>query len=372
MGRLDYLKQYSSESTVRSYESALKAFFEMVHGERENLEVLADRYFVEGRDYEADVQNFMVRLKGLAPKSVKLKLSAVRVFLIENEVDLPQRFWRRLRSRVKGSRALTIDKVPGNAELRSIISHLPEHGRALFLTLASSGMRIGEALQLKIGDLELDQESVKVNIRGEYTKSGNPRMAFVSREAKEAIEEWMKVRDEYLEAAAGKSHLYDKSAEDSRLFPFLGTTARIVWNSALQKAGHGKRDSSTNRRMIHPDVLRKFFRTKMGSVIPVDVVEALMGHEGYLNEVYRRYSIEDLAKFYKQGEHALLIFTEATEVTKLRQEIEEKNRQLQTLVNGLTTENLEMKNRLNQLKIEFEEHKKTVQELKDALQKLIS
>ena len=372
MGRLDYLKQYSSESTVRSYESALKAFFEMVYGERDGLEELAERYFQEERDYEADVQNFLVRLKGLAPMSVKLKLSAIRVFLVENGVELSQRFWKRLRSRIKGSRALTIDKVPSNAELRSIISHLPEHGRALFLTLASSGMRIGESLQLKIGDLELDQDPVRVNVRGEYAKSGNPRMAFVSRESKEAIEEWLKVRDDYLKAASGKSHMYDKSTEDSRLFPFEGTTARIVWNSALKKAGHGKRDSSTNRRMIHPHVLRKFFRTKLGSVIPVDVVEALMGHEGYLTEVYRRYSLEDLAKFYKQGEHALLVFTESGEISRLRQEIEEKNKQLQTLVNGLTAENMELKNRFNQLKLEFGEHKKTVEELKNAIQKIVS
>ena len=81
----------------------------------------------------------------------------------------------------------------------------------------------------------------------------------------------------------------------------------------------------------------------MATVIPVDVVEALMGHEGYLTEVYRRYSIEDLAKFYKQGEHTLLVFAESENVSKLRAEIEEKNRQLQALVNGLIAENMELK-----------------------------
>ena len=96
----------------------------------------------------------------------------------------------------------------------------------------------------------------------------------------------------------------------------------------------------------------------MATVIPVDVTEALMGHEGYLTEVYRRYSLEDLAKFYKQGEHTLLIFAEAGEVSKLRAEIEERNRQLQALVNGLIAENMELKNRLKIL----EEHVKEVRE----------
>ena len=40
-------------------------------------------------------------------------------------------------------------------------------------------------------------------------------------------------------------------------------------------------------------------------------------------EVYRRYTAEDLAKFYSKGEHALFIFTETEELGKLRQEIDE-------------------------------------------------
>ena len=123
-------------------------------------------------------------------------------------------------------------------------------------------------------------------------------------------------------------------------------------------------------------MLRKFFRTKLGSVIPVDVVEALMGHEGYLTEVYRRYSMEDLARFYREGEHALLIFTETAEVSKLKEEIEERNKQLQTLVNGLTAENLELKTRLSRMELEHTEFKKRVlheiEELKKMLQELIS
>ena len=252
-------------------------------------------------------------------------------------------------------------------EFRKILMHMPIHGKALYLTLESSGMRIGEGLQLALGDLELDQDPVKINIRGEYTKTGNPRVAFISREAREAIMEWLKVRGSYLEAAVKKSHMYNKSAEDPRLFPFRDNTAYAIWKNALKKAGFKKRDKYTNRHRIHPHVLRKFFRTKMATLIPVDVVEALMGHEGYLTEVYRRYSVEDLARFYKQGEPALLIFTEAQEVSKLRAEVEERNRQLQALVNGLTAENLELKSRVAKAEMKILRVLKKV----EALEKLL-
>jgi len=40
-----------------------------------------------------------------------------------------------------GSRAVSEEKVPDKEEIRKILMHLPVHGRALFLTLLSSGMR---------------------------------------------------------------------------------------------------------------------------------------------------------------------------------------------------------------------------------------
>jgi len=368
MSRLNYLKQYKSRGTLKSYRAALKSFFEMVYGQREPLEDLAEKYFQEKRDYEEDVQAFHVSLKEYAPKSIRLKLSALRIFLIENGVELSQRFWRRQRGRVRGSRALTIDVVPSNKELRSIITHLPVQHKALFLSLSSSGMRIGECLSLTPKDVELDKDPSRVNLLGEYTKSGNPRVTFISKEAREAVLEWLKVRRDYLRAAAAKSHRYGKSKEDERLFPFEGNTAYVAWNRALKKTGNHVRDKATNIHKTHPHTLRKFFRTKLGAVIPVDVVEALMGHEGYLTEVYRRYSMDDLAKFYKQGESALLIFTEAEEVGKLRAEVEDRNRQLQTLVNGLTAENLELKSRVSRAEMEILKVIKKVEDLEKQLE----
>jgi integrase len=325
----------------------LKDFFEVIYQKRDGLEDLAEKYFQEKRNYEEDIQSLLVACKDSAPKTVKLKISTVKVFLLENGVELSQQFWRRLSGRIKGSRALTLDKVPSNVELRKIMTHLPVQGKALFLSLASSGMRIGEALQLKPEDLDLNSDPVKISIRGEYTKTGNSRIAFISREAKEAIEEWLKVRKNYLGAASARTpSKYHKSTEDLRLFPFTEVNARHMWNIGLSKTGNGKKDTQTNIHEEHPHVLRKFFRTKMATLIPVDVTEALMGHEGYLTEVYRRYSMEDLAKFYKQGESSLLVFTESGEVSKLKMEIEERNKQLQTLVNGFAAENMELKNRM--------------------------
>jgi len=350
----EFLDMYKSKSTVIAYRWALTEFFKSVYGENENhLDEYAERYFKEKRNYESDIQNFLSAISERPPKSIRMMIAVVRSFLIENDVELPKKYWKRLSRRIRGNRARTIDKVPSNLELKHIIMHMPIQGKALYLTLASSGMRIGETLKLKVDDVDLGTDPAKITIRGTLTKTGNPRVTFISSEAKEMIQEWLNYRDRYLQVAKKRSYIHKKSEDDMRLFPFEISTAYKMWSIALSKAGLHKKDEDTNRHRVHPHVLRKFFRTKMGSVIPVDVVEALMGHEGYLTEVYRRYSMEDLAKFYKQGEPSLLLFTQAEEIGKLRAEIEERNKQLQTLVNGLTTENLRLKNQVETLRSEY-------------------
>jgi cell division protein FtsB len=77
-----------------------------------------------------------------------------------------------------------------------------------------------------------------------------------------------------------------------------------------------------------------------------------MGHEGYLTEVYRRFSLEDLAKYYKQGEHTLTVFglTEANKFKKL----EEANKALQTQLAKMVNENEALKAQINDLKNRLE------------------
>jgi len=339
---------------------------------------MANKYFSEKRDYEKDIQTFLKSLNGSAPLTIKLKLSNIKTFLIENNVELPEKFWKKIRRRIKGSRALTLDRIPTSSELKKLLSHVPIHGKAIFLCLESSGMRIGELLKSNIDDLYLEEKPARIQIRGEVTKSGNSRHAFFSSEAQEALTEWLKVRDEYLRVAVAKSHMYEKSIEDSRIFPFDISTAYSIWKKALHKSGLNGKDKSTGREQIHPHTLRKLFRTRLGAAgIPVDVIEALMGHEKYLTEVYRKYSIDQLREFYLKGESALLVFTDAQEVTKLRKEIEERNHSMKTDYIGLSHKNLELEKKLNAMergnfetKEELKQLSLTVKSLVEKLEKL--
>jgi integrase len=340
-----FLSLYVSKSNKRTYLHGLKLYFRTTYGTSEKVEDLAERYLSEQRDYEGDIQNFQRSLGHRPPKSVRLLIAVVRSFLVENKIELSQRFWRRVIRRIKGNKARTRDRPPSIRELREILMHLPLAAKTLYLLLVSSGMRIGEAIQLQPSDVNLDLTPIRINIRGSTTKSGDGRVVFASREAKEALLEWSKIRDEYLRKAVTRNSMHPKSLDDTRWFPFTTANARFYWNRALEKSQHSDRDSSTKRRILHPHVLRKYFRSRLSEVIPVDVVQTLLGHKSYLSTEYRRYSPEKLAEYYLQGEHVLSVFGNSSDIGKLQKDSDT----LQSVVSGLAIENTGLKTQLNRM-----------------------
>jgi integrase len=309
----------------------------------------ANKYFAETRDWETDIENFLAYLnkRSMAPKTIQSYISIIRVFLRRNKIkriEPSKSFFEDLN--LHGDNVLTLDRPPTNEELRLMLSDMPINGKALFLLLSSSGMRVGEALKLKITDFNFDLTPTKIAISGKYTKTGQSRYAFCSHESTELLSQWLKQRDSYLKTAVSRSK-YPK-VDDGRMFPFQANIAATLFWNGLNRASKVKptlleRDAATGRFRIHIHTLRKFFRTRLGMVIPVDVVESLMGHSGYLTSNYRKPSDEELVKAYLEGEHVLEIFTQNTEVARLRAEIEEKNKQLRNIVDGIVSEQYENK-----------------------------
>lgn len=354
---LKYLREMAESSRVTS-ESLLKRYLRKVLGESEEFDVgeAAVRYLGDGRDYGQDVRDFFasemesLRNGGDVAGSTLVQLrSAVKTFLLENEIEFPESFWIRLRKRMGVTKeAETEDRAPTNEELRRILSHMDSKGRALFLTLASSGMRIGEILKIKINDLNLNSDPPRVRIQKEYTKTKRARTVFMSREAKQEIEEWLKAREKFIEDAS-KAKNHRLPLDETRVFPFGIGNAHAIWYNAMEKCGLRKRDDKTGRSELHPHVLRKFFRTKFGMATSPDAAEVLMGHRGYLKGAYVRMPLGELAEIYKQGEHSVLVFTDGAEVTKLRGDLEESKGNMQRIVNVLTADNLELKRSVREL-----------------------
>jgi integrase len=318
---LKYLTGYGSQSTISLHKSVIKSFLKSVYGlEDFDIEQTLDKYFSENRDIKDDITNWMAgfQVKNTPPLSMRTEVSILRTFLSENDIELPQKFWKGVRKRIRGSMARTMDKVPTNTELRKIIMVMPSQGKALFTFLLSSGCRIGETVQLKISDLDLNHDPVVINVRGEYTKTGDPKITFISHEAKEFLEVWLKNKD----------LVYPKGAKD-RVFPFSPQNAELILVNGLKRIDMDKQDSSTHRMLIHCHVFRKYFNTTMKSKgCPEDVVEALLGHKEGVKRIYGKYSIDQLSELYKKAEPFLTVMSDQEELIKLKQEEAQNNGRL--------------------------------------------
>jgi len=318
----EFLSNYSSERTRHSYKFRLKEYFDYI---KEN----PNTYIRKGRNYEKDIEKFWKVHSLRPPKTRNQTLSAVRMFLEENDIEIKNKFWKKLRGRAKGKRALTQDKVPTNEELKEILHQGNINNRAFFLTLATSGMRVNEALHLSISDIELDKTPARINIPGKITKSGEPRITFITNETRDAVRAWLKKRDKYL-LSVGNRFTGDR-CEDERLFPYIYQTAWVMWRNLIRNAGKNVRDGTTNRYKFHIHSLRKFFRSRLPKTIGVDMTEYLMGHENYLSREYRHYTVEELGKEYLKGAERLLVFETPADTTDLHERLDTKDKQLEEM-----------------------------------------
>jgi integrase len=347
MSRLDdFLSLYASRFTRRNYRGGVKKFADVVFPGGAPLSERVDAY-CEGLTLESlqrDVLVFNQSLNGAPPKTARTHLAAVKMFFLESGFELPARFWRGVLGRRRGHRALTIDKIPSRKELSLILNAMPLNGRALFLLLASSGMRIGECLQLRFEDFDFEARTIM--IKGAYTKSGDGRVVFYSRECAECLNRYLEQREAFLQRSIDRSRF--KKGRDDRVFPMIAANAYKIWQVALDRTKLGVRDPSTNRNKFHPHVLRKRFRTVLGPVVSVDIVESLMGHGSYLTDVYRKYSVEDLAKFYAQGEPSLNAFS-SQETDEAVKSLRDENERLKRDHDDLKAQMNEMNERVEKL-----------------------
>jgi len=91
---------------------------------------------------------------------------------------------------VEQPRILKIEGEPLSMETLRKVLTLGRPNRkmvALVLLLLSSGMRLGEALKLRVSDLDLGVSPARATIRAENTKGGRQRVVFMTDETRDAI-----------------------------------------------------------------------------------------------------------------------------------------------------------------------------------------
>ena len=226
-----FVNTYSNKKTQTDYRNHLKNYFNL-------LKTKPESYFKNNRDYEKDITKWWEYNQKKAPLTALVRLSCVKIFMEENDVIISNKIIRRLKRKRKGNKPITLDRIPTNNELKRILEHGGASEKALFLFASSSGMRINEILKLEKKDIDFKSNPVKIYVPASAAKFGRPRISFISNETKDALTEWLKIRDEYLASAIKKTKgIANKKMDDPTIFCFSYQNATLKWHRMLEKTG---------------------------------------------------------------------------------------------------------------------------------------
>jgi site-specific recombinase XerD len=253
------------ESTRRAYASDLRGFAEWLERRGTGVDEVDVRVLVEYASELGRARN------GLAPATIGRKLAAVRSFLrfTLGPSRVPD-------ASLGPRRPQRLPEAPKRDEIEAIVDALAGEGalglrnRALFELVYSAGLRSAEAVGLDLGDVDFEQELVRV--RG---KGGKERVVPLGEEA---------------------AHLLARYLREAR--PELARGA----NDALFLSVRGRRlDTSTLRRLLpHPHRLRHSFATHLlEGGADLRTIQELLGHSSLsTTQVYSHVDAKRLRKVY--------------------------------------------------------------------------
>lgn len=315
----DFLEYYSNKSTKSVRRAGLISFIEFKSGiKRENknhykdgeldeFEIHLKKYMESNPNHFDDLLKFAIYLHNSPPFTVRSYISTMREYFGFHDISFTDRQMKTIKDKSPKGRTRTEEEDMTKEVIKKILDYTDNRGKALFLTLISTGMRIGEVLLLNIKDLDIQNRIVY--IRGQNTKTGENRFSFLNKEAIKALQSYLQVRERYMETTFKRGGRVTERKEDykNRIFPFSDVVALQIFSNALDKAGLNKFSSTIQRRTLHPHQFRKYFRSQLAISCPSDIVEALMGHNSYLSDSYRRYPKEQMLEYYQKAEHNLYI-----------------------------------------------------------------
>jgi len=218
-----------------------------------------------------DIEAFIETLqnRGLTPNTVRTRLCAVYAFvrfLIEKKAVSYELLERRIKLKLPDRLPRAID--PGDLkQLLSAIDNIRD--RALLLLLLRTGMRIGELLNTKVHDLDLNNHRILIY---QAQKNLVGRVVYYGDDAKQALLSWLRVRNTF------KENLFYGQGDK----PLSYEAARCMFNKYLEKAG-----LLYSGYTLH--CLRHTFATDLlNARMPIECLRVLLGHTSL--EVTRIYA----------------------------------------------------------------------------------
>jgi len=265
-----------------------------------------------------------VSFKKKNPKTIKNYFSFIKSYLrvchaVEISSEKIKDYVQFPKLRREPRQAISIENLK-----KICLAASPER-RALYTTLISSGMRLGECLALTKKNFHFDENPVRVTIEAETTKTKEGRETYITSEAADNVKP-----------------LVDQKNDNEKIFSVSNDIdtavnyAEHVFNDLRKKLGLLEKYPNSSRYLVNIHAFRAYFHTKASQKHGSDYANALDGHGAYLKQYYRE-DPKERAKKYKELEPSLLIISARPETEKTKDKlIESLQDQMKQLQDKMT------------------------------------
>lgn len=320
-----------SYQTQRSYKVSLNKFFKFLGTKNKQISELLLECKQKKVDPIVVLDEFYTYMskQNMRNRSIASYLCVVKDFLNFHELhiyseDVKQRF-RTPKTEVFYEEGLT--KQILNRILHNSVPKL----QAAILVACSSGIRVGELVQLRISDIDFTTSPTTIKIRRDTTKTRETRFTHITNEASKILSDYITKNlknqlssDPYIfmkYQGEEDTFSYYKAVISSRgsLMNMLRRAVLAVPELAMKNEGGGYQ--------IHFHAFRKWFKTQVTNAQQSDFAEALIGHKS-LKLVYYKQNTQDRQKMYKKLESNLTI-SDFTNFENTMEELQEKLSQVE-------------------------------------------
>ncbi len=288
--------------------------------------------------------------RNISASTLKQRVVTVKNFLEYHDIDIsPRRF------KLKVKLPKTIRKNKEALSKEDIIEILNATSdiriKTYVMLLASTGMRAGEALSIRIKDFDLESSPSKLFVRGEYTKTRTDRIIFLTDEVANQLRSWLdyKYRTRricYKDSQDGKTISEYRSPTKNctdLIFAVYQDTERpnYLWlykdllksfQMTIDRIGKGAReDGNERRRQITLHSFRRFVKTTISDLGYADYSEYFIGHSG---STYWRKKDSEKAEIFRKIE-PYLTFLNIHQLERQGADIQTKVEELEELNQSL-------------------------------------
>jgi integrase/recombinase XerD len=283
--------------------------------------------------------------------TLKQRVVTVKNFLEYHDIDIsPRRFKLKVKlPRIvrKNKEALSKEDI---VEILNAASDI--RIKTYVLLLAATGMRAGEALSVRIKDLDLDSSPARLFVRGQYTKTKTDRTIFLADEAAHQLKSWLDYKyrtrrvcykdqqgggrtiSEYRSPTKNDSDLVFAVYQDKERPNYLWLYNDLVksFQMTLDRNGKGAReDGNERRRQITLHSFRRYVKTTISDLGYADYSDYFIGHSG---STYWRKKDSEKAEIFRKIE-PYLTFLNIHQLERQGADIQTKVEELEELNQSL-------------------------------------